>query len=293
MPLRGILKHSAEDVGAPRGIKWDEDNLQMTEAAKSATMKITEPKTPYIRYDSASDMVLGSTAAVPPMELTDALVDVEKEREREKDRNAERAQENANGAHPVVVKRRVSVDEWDDDEPEETMTAEEREKHDKFEAMRASHYNMRSALKEGRKMATKITEPAHAPRSNRFQDNDGDDDDDDEDEEEGVNGDTNDGDEDEDDDDEDESSDANASSQHTSIRDPGHISDSSEPFSLEMDENSASSRAPHDNAAVEQQIRNLKIQQQQNGMGIAAGQHRKPVRVASFGADVGGSMELS
>lgn len=53
----------AESSGAGAGVgeaaarlKWDEANLYLTEQERSATMKITEPKTPYApRYDPAED----------------------------------------------------------------------------------------------------------------------------------------------------------------------------------------------------------------------------------------------
>ena len=41
-----------------RGLKWDEANLEMNEEQKDSTMKIDEPKTPYIRYDPETDQVL-------------------------------------------------------------------------------------------------------------------------------------------------------------------------------------------------------------------------------------------
>eukprot|EP00842_Homolaphlyctis_polyrhiza_P001946 jgi/Hompol1/2752/HPOL_000641-RA len=45
------------------GIYWDEENLLITEAQKDSTMKITEPKTPFIRYDSTNDELLGASGS--------------------------------------------------------------------------------------------------------------------------------------------------------------------------------------------------------------------------------------
>jgi len=42
-------------------IRWDEDNIMMTEADRGKTMKITEPKTPFIRYNIEKDEVYGHT----------------------------------------------------------------------------------------------------------------------------------------------------------------------------------------------------------------------------------------
>ena len=38
-------------------LQWDEENLALTEAQKDSHMKITEPKTPYVRYNAETDTV--------------------------------------------------------------------------------------------------------------------------------------------------------------------------------------------------------------------------------------------
>eukprot|EP01116_Phalansterium_solitarium_P019969 TRINITY_DN575_c0_g1_i2.p1 TRINITY_DN575_c0_g1~~TRINITY_DN575_c0_g1_i2.p1 ORF type:complete len:162 (+),score=17.31 TRINITY_DN575_c0_g1_i2:133-618(+) len=55
--IRPILKNKSEQPAArKRKIVWDEENLHHNEAAKSATMKIDEPKTPFHRgYDYEAD----------------------------------------------------------------------------------------------------------------------------------------------------------------------------------------------------------------------------------------------
>ncbi|KAI8809402.1 hypothetical protein BJ742DRAFT_804988 [Cladochytrium replicatum] len=75
MPPKGILKvKPSNDSGTgSHRIQWDEDNIQLTEAQKSATMKITEPKTPYIHYNSDTDEVIGNSGNIPHMELTSAI----------------------------------------------------------------------------------------------------------------------------------------------------------------------------------------------------------------------------
>lgn len=45
---------------ARRGILWDEANIMVTEAGKDSTMKITEPKTPFVVYDAEGDEVVGA-----------------------------------------------------------------------------------------------------------------------------------------------------------------------------------------------------------------------------------------
>ncbi|KAJ3017990.1 hypothetical protein HKX48_003240 [Thoreauomyces humboldtii] len=140
---KGILKHAEDTPAAPRGIKWDEDNLMITEAGKGATMKITEPKTPYIHYDSANDLLLGSSGSVPPMELSSAIDDAKAIQD-----TTSRSDTDSQSSS----RRRVSVNEWDDsDDEEENMDPEEMARHKKFEELRASHYDMKRALQSGKK----------------------------------------------------------------------------------------------------------------------------------------------
>jgi protein phosphatase inhibitor 2 len=40
-------------------LQWDEENLALTEIQKDSLMKITEPKTPYVRYNAETDQVEG------------------------------------------------------------------------------------------------------------------------------------------------------------------------------------------------------------------------------------------
>lgn len=40
-------------------LSWDEENLALTEIGKDSLMKITEPKTPFVRYNAETDTVEG------------------------------------------------------------------------------------------------------------------------------------------------------------------------------------------------------------------------------------------
>jgi protein phosphatase inhibitor 2 len=40
-------------------LQWDEENLSLTEIQKDSLMKITEPKTPYVRYNAETDEIEG------------------------------------------------------------------------------------------------------------------------------------------------------------------------------------------------------------------------------------------
>ena len=57
-------------------LKWDEENLIITEAQKDSTMKIDEPKTPYVHYDHELDKIIdmeGKKRNPPPPQLMDQM----------------------------------------------------------------------------------------------------------------------------------------------------------------------------------------------------------------------------
>jgi protein phosphatase inhibitor 2 len=57
---KGILKNAPPLPGAVgHSLQWDEANLALTEIQKDSLMKITEPKTPYVRYNAETDEVEG------------------------------------------------------------------------------------------------------------------------------------------------------------------------------------------------------------------------------------------
>jgi protein phosphatase inhibitor 2 len=47
-------------------LQWDEENLALTEINKDSLMKITEPKTPFVRYNAETDTVEGE---IPILDL--------------------------------------------------------------------------------------------------------------------------------------------------------------------------------------------------------------------------------
>ncbi|KAF9562207.1 hypothetical protein EC968_005365 [Mortierella alpina] len=158
--VKGILKKAASsqhppEEAAPR-LKWDEENLIITEAQKDSTMKIDEPKTPYVHYDHALDRVLdaeevfalegprkkrAALAHTPPVPsyfkgLHDDEDDEEDEDDDEEDDNGDR-----------------DPDEWlDSDEDEEPKRSTAHPDHDKFAKLRAEHYKMKEAVKLGQRV---------------------------------------------------------------------------------------------------------------------------------------------
>jgi len=65
---RGILKNSNTVLPTSARLQWDEANLAATEIEKDSLMKITEPKTPYVRYNAELDQVEGMSE-IPPFRL--------------------------------------------------------------------------------------------------------------------------------------------------------------------------------------------------------------------------------
>ncbi|KAN0097102.1 hypothetical protein V8E55_001548 [Tylopilus felleus] len=64
---KGILKNALpQPVGQQQHLQWDEANIALTEIEKDSLMKITEPKTPYVRYNAETDEVEGD---IPDLHL--------------------------------------------------------------------------------------------------------------------------------------------------------------------------------------------------------------------------------
>lgn len=65
---KGILKNAApqQPGSQSHSLQWDEENLALTEIQKDSLMKITEPKTPYVRYNAETDQVEGE---IPSLDL--------------------------------------------------------------------------------------------------------------------------------------------------------------------------------------------------------------------------------
>jgi len=65
---KGILKNTPQTHGTQsHSLQWDEENLSLTEIQKDSLMKITEPKTPYVRYNAETDEIIEGD--IPALEL--------------------------------------------------------------------------------------------------------------------------------------------------------------------------------------------------------------------------------
>lgn len=134
-------------------LKWDEANLYLTEQEKNSTMKIDEPKTPYAkRYDPTED-----EDELHMIDADDVVVD-----------ELDQAQAGSSLGKPGKAKEDdipgLSLGEPEEDVPEREgvdehgrrkavhvrgeehvgLSAEEQEKHRKFEEARKRHYEMRN-----------------------------------------------------------------------------------------------------------------------------------------------------
>lgn len=165
---------SAEETN--QRLKWDEANLYLTEQERSSTMKINEPKTPYAKhYDPTEDPSDDDEAAPDERVVTDMDVDeldridgVDPAQKCSGRKGLPTAAEDEipglslgepeeaipEGEFPQRAPRprAVHVDSIESghgDEGDEMvgMTAEEREKHRRFEEMRKKHYEMKNVAK--------------------------------------------------------------------------------------------------------------------------------------------------
>ncbi|KAK4130373.1 hypothetical protein BT67DRAFT_445740 [Trichocladium antarcticum] len=161
--------HAGEDDEEEQGqrLKWDEANLYLTEQERSSTMKINEPKTPYAKhYDPAEDPSDDDMAEpIKPksidMDRVDGVSHEQHEHQQPQRRRPDvddeipglslgEPEEEIPENEFAVRTRAVHVDsngsghDTDGEEYLVGLSAEEREKHRRFEAMRKKHYEMRN-----------------------------------------------------------------------------------------------------------------------------------------------------
>ncbi|OMJ24518.1 Protein phosphatase inhibitor 2 [Smittium culicis] len=116
--IKGILKKSNMKNAKPIQLKWDEENLRITELQKDSTMKIDEPKTPYIHYNIEDDASL--------QDLDDLQL-------------SPRSSSRTSSVTSSPKKAKFAVkEEWDSDEEEKDDNEED--KATRFAKLRSLHY---------------------------------------------------------------------------------------------------------------------------------------------------------
>jgi protein phosphatase inhibitor 2 len=155
--MPGSRRHSSRepehlhDENAQR-LKWDEANLYLTEQERTATMKINEPKTPYAKhYDPDED-----PSDIDEPSLADGPVNGH---HRNQDREipdlslGEPEDDLSEAPSPASSPKKEKAVHVDDtasshgDVEEVGLSAEEKEKHRKFEELRKKHYEMKDVAR--------------------------------------------------------------------------------------------------------------------------------------------------
>jgi protein phosphatase inhibitor 2 len=148
--------HSSGDINGEdtnMRLKWDEANLYLTEQEKSATMKIDEPKTPYAKqYDPTED-----EDEIRTLDAQDIMVD-ELDMKHSPGKSSRAREDDIPGLSLGEPEEAIPENEEDEEtrrkrkeksvhvagEEHVGMSAEEAEKHRKFENMRKKHYEMKN-----------------------------------------------------------------------------------------------------------------------------------------------------
>ncbi|KAH8988756.1 hypothetical protein EDB86DRAFT_2945912 [Lactarius hatsudake] len=165
---KGILKNAppAPGTAAQHSLQWDEANLALTELQKDSQMKITEPKTPYVRYNAELDEVegeiptfdLGSTSAPSPPPASPSPIEPSSPR-RPSFSTGKRPGRSSSGSSsrstsfsiPSEMPRGEIEEESSDDEP---MSPEAAAKHEAFLKARGRHYsNEAEAMKRSTQLS--------------------------------------------------------------------------------------------------------------------------------------------
>jgi protein phosphatase inhibitor 2 len=135
-------------------LKWDEANLYLNEQNRDSTMKIDEPKTPYVKqYDPTEDedeIEMLDAEQIKVDELDSKPKRKPKVEEipdfdlGEPELRARGESQTPESEKRVMVEEDAEGDDGYHGELLPNATQEEREKHRKFEALRKKHYEMRN-----------------------------------------------------------------------------------------------------------------------------------------------------
>ncbi|KAJ1952508.1 hypothetical protein EC988_003517 [Linderina pennispora] len=119
---KGILKKPHEAPDKEAHLRWDEDNLRITEAQKDAKMKVLEPKTPYIHYNPELDADL--------QEMEDLKLC--------SDASSRSSSVASSPKHAVVA----PPPDWVSESEDEAEDEEAKARHERFQQLRKRHYHL-------------------------------------------------------------------------------------------------------------------------------------------------------
>ncbi|KAJ2710983.1 hypothetical protein H4R19_003473 [Coemansia spiralis] len=122
---KSILKKAHENDVPANGtrLRWDEDNLKITEAQKDAKMKVDEPPTPYIRYNP------------------DDEADWQEEMEDLKLASGISSRSSSVASSPKRAQV-VAPSDWVSQSEDEGDTEVDKAKHERFRQLRQQHYHL-------------------------------------------------------------------------------------------------------------------------------------------------------
>ncbi|KAA1098056.1 hypothetical protein PGT21_027560 [Puccinia graminis f. sp. tritici] len=181
---KGILKNKIgpQESRSPH-LTWDEPNLALNDLNRDSTMKITEPKTPFVRYNAETDEVMdlesipdfdlgrasssssssqhqASAVHEEPMATDDDQSQNPSSSMRRFSSSSSRRGSGSTERRQVLVQPPVGPsstagdDALDDEEDEADLDPDARAKHDAFVRARKGHYgNEAEAMKKARELA--------------------------------------------------------------------------------------------------------------------------------------------
>lgn len=171
------LAHGGDSEEQSQRLKWDEANLYLTEQERTATMKINEPKTPYAKHYDPSEDPSDDDDVEMPEPLDPGRIDLDRVDGVSPTHHGSKRKTGTGGTlgsteddipglslgepeeevpehefgdlaskrpRAVHVDSNGSMHDTDGEEYLVGMSAEEREKHRKFEELRKKHYEMKN-----------------------------------------------------------------------------------------------------------------------------------------------------
>ncbi|KCV71791.1 hypothetical protein H696_01209 [Fonticula alba] len=136
---------------AKRSITWNEENLRENESNRTATMKITEPKTPFVYYNDAGDEIIGIRDIDGNIAAPEKLEEIMAQSIFEAAPEMEDPSSNDPQHSPSFSANVDFVPDFDhppsDDEEDEDNSPEALQRKQEFAHHRKMHYHMGNALK--------------------------------------------------------------------------------------------------------------------------------------------------